>query len=148
MSFLTNWKKKVCPPQRVAPIHGSEAMRQTLETDYPGVIGPTELHTTSQNRLFLAHHHIGGWANHGIVATEAAMLALNTTSPDGCWPGDVCTRMDTRIRMLCVNGHGTSLSDWEPVGGAPLAPVGCLDDDGRPGLVFTSTGPLMQPLDL
>ena len=66
--------------------------------------------------------------DHGIVAGEAAMLALHTfdrgtllAQPTFVGPGDSVLRADDPgWRWHCISGHGTTLADWErrPLGGA------------------------------
>lgn len=104
---------------RVTPVTGTDADR--LEAGYAGLFLKGEIHTTEQIRMFLRNRYIGPrW--HGEVADEAAMLALNTSSPYGCFPADKCLRIDTSPPTVweCISGRGTTLAKWMPYAGSEL----------------------------
>lgn len=76
--------------------------------------------TSDQQRLFqgdgitLGGSFIGPAIDHGSVANQAAMLALNSGSR-GCFPGDTCHRTDQGRTYLCRLGNGTNATDWVPI---------------------------------
>jgi hypothetical protein len=94
--------------RRIAPLTGTEAMRQLKAA----LIEANEIHTTKdQKRVFLENVLVASEFHDG-VADEAAMLALNTTAERGCWPMDMCWRVDSGTVWLCVADHGADLVDW------------------------------------
>lgn len=99
---------------------GSEENRQrTQAARFSGEIHSTVVEEIPDNpraevpsRLFAKNVLMSAGKWHGLVADEAAMLALNTTSPYKCRPMDWCRRVDTGHNMMCVTNEGTALSDW------------------------------------
>ena len=98
---------------RTVPLTGTNARR--LRIAALGLLLADELHTTTdQKRVFLENVPIAPvW--HPDAATEAAMLALATTSSRGCWPADMCVRTDLPALCICRSGHGAAPSDWQIV---------------------------------
>lgn len=108
---------------RITPTSGTDADR-LIDLHIGSVIGADELtQTRDQERLFLKGREIVAPVHHGDVASEAAMLALNTTSSRGCHRGDKCKRTDlygaAGALCECISNRGESLSDWriERLGG-------------------------------
>ena len=63
---------------------------------------------------------------HGLVADEAAMLALHAPGgPFGTtvFPMDTCRRADTESLWMCIANNGTVLEDWIEMGGGGGAPA-------------------------
>lgn len=85
-----------------------------------GLFPQSELHATrDQRRLFLYNMMVGGGHWHGAVASQAAMLALHSTSDRGCWERDMCRRtdLDGAPVYVCTGGNGKSVANWEVLGG-------------------------------
>lgn len=80
-----------------------------------------EVHSTTQDRLFLHDVLVSGGKFHGNVSSEADMLALNTetalvasdgTTIVGCHAGDWAYRTDTSTMWRCMSANGEDLADW------------------------------------
>ena len=115
------------PP--VVPVRGTDAQRLAIVTDHPELVAVGEqVFTTDQQRLWLrdtaAWLLISAPVHHGDVATEAAMLALETTATAGVWPGDTCYRTDAQSTF-----RNLSALTWEPYTVAGLTTVTDIDDD-------------------
>ena len=133
MSRDPTTRDPVLDAPRVIPLTGKDVWRRLA-----GVLGllfDVEWHTTSdQKRFFFNNEYMGPYVRHDPVANEATMLAINSTSSRGCWPGDTVRRTDRGNKFTCVSNNGTDISDWEedlpPEGstGANLEPV-CEDED-------------------
>lgn len=97
---------------RTVPTTGTD--RQRLATLAADLFVLNELSTTrDQNRLFMGGSHLlSGSVWHGELASEAAMLALNTSSTRGCFPLDLCYRTDEDKAYICVSNRGALLADW------------------------------------
>jgi hypothetical protein len=95
--------------ESIVPRYGTEAKR----IEKAAQILDGELHqTTDQQRLFIKNLIVSGGIYLGIVADGAARLALNTTSPRGCWPGDYCQQTTPATLFFCVANRGESVGDW------------------------------------
>ena len=109
------------PP--VVPVRGTEAQRLAIIASHPELVAVGEqVFTTDQQRLWLrdtaAWLLISAPVHHGDVATEAAMLALETTATAGVWPGDTCYRTDAQSTF-----RNLSALTWEPYTVAGLTTV-------------------------
>lgn len=111
--------------QRTNPISGREVDRRTIES--LGVsagedqMGTAEAHSATDPagfvRLFIGHHHVGGYLHHGTVATAAALLTLDRPySGHACFPGDTAIVEATASLYRCKSNHGGSAEDWDLVG--------------------------------
>jgi len=139
---------------RIKPLTGTDAWRlialalELLEND--------EVHATrDQLRLFLANEdatesEIIAPVWHGSVASQAAMLALNTSSARGCHRGDFCARSDIGSLAFCIADRGEALADWTFValsgvveGSGRWEPMANGDPD-TPEIHFDITGDVMM----
>lgn len=114
---------------QVVPVRGTEAQRLAIIASHPELVAVGEqVFTTDQQRLWLrdtaAWLLISAPVHHGDVATEAAMLALETTATAGVWPGDSCYRTDSQSTF-----RNLSALTWEPYTVAGLTTVTDIDDD-------------------
>jgi hypothetical protein len=100
--------------ESIVPRYGTEAQRAAKAAQ----ILYGELHqTTDQGRLFIKNALVSGGLYLGLVADEATRLALNTTDPHGCWPGDVCEQVAPVGVFRCISNHGADAEDWLEIGG-------------------------------
>lgn len=113
--------------ERTIPVQGTEAQRAwgALYATGDKAIKPGELHSTTQERLWLHQVLVSGGKPLGVVANEAARLALNTTHPKGCHPGDFCYQTSPAGVYFCISNNGGATGDWWQAGGAPWQPAPC-----------------------
>ena len=103
------------------PLTGTDEDR--LVCEQIGFILPDELHgTRDSKRLFIEN----GLASiiiapvwHGTKNSQAAMLAINTSSSRKCHPFDMCYRSDLNAVAICASNRGEAAEDWfiMPLGG-------------------------------
>lgn len=103
----------------IVPIYGTELGRSSTTA----FRRTGEIHTTTQasGRLFIKDVCVSP-KYLGIVADEAAMLALDSDDTKGCFPGDECKRTDTGTFWRCISNRGGLLADWVELGGTPPTP--------------------------
>jgi hypothetical protein len=110
--------------ESIVPRYGTEAKR----IEKAAQILNGELHQTSdQGRLFIKNALVSGGLYLGLVADEAARLALDENDPHGCWPGDVCEQVAPVGVFRCIANHGADAADWISIGGGGGSTVDSLD---------------------
>ncbi len=105
--------------ERVLPVQGTEVQRAWGAAHATGdkAIKVGELHSTDQDRLWLHNVLVSGGKPLGVVANEAARLALNTTQAKGCHPGDFCYQTSPAGVYFCISNNGGASGDWWLAGG-------------------------------
>lgn len=122
---------------RIRPLTGSDTARRAVAA--AGYLLDGEIHTTNNYRIFMENVLLAPvWQ--GVVADEAAMLALNTTNTTRkCFPFDMCKRTDTGSYWLCISNNGALVTDWTELGGG--GSVGEAASSDARDIAFYSTAP-------
>lgn len=80
--------------------------------------------------MFLGTHLVAPVVHRGVLS-EAAMLALSTSSSRSCFAFDIAIRTDTDSAWICLSGRGTTIDQW-----FELAGLGSANIDGLFGGYF------------
>lgn len=137
---------------RTVPLTGTDQYRILFAAS--SLLKDNELHTTKdQVRVFLQNNFVGPSIWHGDIDDEAAMILINTTSGRGCFPSDLCNRLDTESIWMCISNRGESADDWVEfgagggdVGWSPVLAI-VTDDERRVLQVTEWTGGTGTPPD-
>jgi hypothetical protein len=97
---------------RIKPTSGTDAWR--LICIQLGLLEADELtQTRTEKRAFVGSgEEIIAPVWHGSIASQSAMLALNTSSARGCHRGDFCARSDIGSLAICISNRGEAIGDW------------------------------------